>query len=405
VPRVLQSYLALVAGLTLGFAAAAPRAWLAVTALALAALSATLVGRRSVAGVCAVAAVGCTLATRAVETDARCRAVLLRGAPVLARLDYDAGPGAYVRARAVRPCTLDLSLGVDRGRGVAGAYVVVHGGAWPSGRGVRVPDATIVATGPVAMLPALRARAGRTIDRLFGRDAPLARALVVADARAIDASVRDRYADAGLIHALSVSGLHVAIVAGALTLLLRAVRLPASACGPLTVVAVAGYVALIGAPAPAVRAGVMLAAAALSTTLQRPTSPWAVFALGAGAPLVDPRAVTDLGYQLSVAGMAALVAGRHTAAALQALARSPDRVEAPLAPAPPHCGARHAAWVARDAGGRGGRRRVRRRGYGAARGVAFRAGQPGGCGGERGRGTRAHAPTTGTVPRPATGPD
>ncbi len=53
----------------------------------------------------------------------------------------------------------------------------------------------------------------------------------------------------------------------------------------------------------------MRATVALARALQRPTSPWAIFALGALAPLVDPRQVADLGYQLSVAGMAALVAG------------------------------------------------------------------------------------------------
>jgi competence protein ComEC len=106
-----------------------------------------------------------------------------------------------VRARAVRPCALDLTIGVARGR----------------------PG--------------------------------LARALVIADARAVDVAVRDRYADAGLVHALSVSGLHVAIVAGALELLLRAARLPASRAGAAAALGVATYVAVIGAPAPAVRAG------------------------------------------------------------------------------------------------------------------------------------------------------
>jgi len=42
--------------------------------------------------------------------------------------------------------------------------------------------------------------------------------------------------------------------------------------------------------------------------LQRPTSPWAALALGAAAPLVVPATVLDLGYQLSVLGMAGLVA-------------------------------------------------------------------------------------------------
>jgi competence protein ComEC len=204
-------------------------------------------------------------------------------------------------------------------------------------------------TGAVAVLPALRARAGQTLDRLFGPDAALARALVVADARAVDVDVRDRFADAGLVHALSVSGLHVAIVAEALALLLRALRVPARAVGPAAAVAVATYVAMIGAPAAAVRAGTMLAAMAAARTLQRPTSPWAVFAIGAAAPLTDPRRGGGARYQLSVAGMAALVAGRE---AVRACARSGARPSG----RPRAAGRRWAAPSPDGRAGAGGRR-------------------------------------------------
>jgi competence protein ComEC len=52
----------------------------------------------------------------------------------------------------------------------------------------------------------------------------------------------------------------------------------------------------------------MLAAYSLSRSVQRPTSPWAVLAVGAALPLADSTAVLDLGYQLSVVGMIALIA-------------------------------------------------------------------------------------------------
>ena len=68
------------------------------------------------------------------------------------------------------------------------------------------------------------------------------------------------------------------------------------------------YVAAIGAPPPALRSAAMLAVAMLSRSLDRPVSPWAVLALGALIPLYDPHTVTDIGWQLSVAGFAALTA-------------------------------------------------------------------------------------------------
>src|SRR4029078_11759571 len=68
------------------------------------------------------------------------------------------------------------------------------------------------------------------------------------------------------------------------------------------------YIIVIGAPAPAVRSAVMLGASALSRLTQRPTSPWGGLALRAWAAVVNPRIITDLGFQLSVAGLAALIA-------------------------------------------------------------------------------------------------
>ena len=52
----------------------------------------------------------------------------------------------------------------------------------------------------------------------------------------------------------------------------------------------------------------MYASVVASRRLQRPTSPWALLALGATLPLVQPRVVTEIGYHLSVAGMAGLIA-------------------------------------------------------------------------------------------------
>lgn len=171
----------------------------------------------------------------------------------------------------------------------------------------RPPAAT---QGPDAnhLLEGMRDRASHSIDRYFGRDAPMARALLIADQHRIPPEMRDRYARAGMVHMLSISGLHVAIVAGAVILLLQAARIPRGTATLLGVGITAFYVAVIGAPAPAVRSAMMLAIVAASRATQRPTSPWAGLAAGAFAPLIVPRTVLDLGYQLSVVGIAGLIA-------------------------------------------------------------------------------------------------
>ncbi len=158
------------------------------------------------------------------------------------------------------------------------------------------------------MLSSIRARAARSIDRTFGDDAPLARALLIADQRQIPTEMRDRYAGAGLVHMLSISGLHVAVIAAAMELLFQVGRMPRriALLGAFTATGV--YVAVIGAPPPALRSAAMLGVGMVSRLAQRPTSPWAAWAIGAFVPLFVPRTVLDVGYQLSVLGISALVA-------------------------------------------------------------------------------------------------
>jgi competence protein ComEC len=157
------------------------------------------------------------------------------------------------------------------------------------------------------MLGRARARASETIENVFERDAKMAKALLIADQHQITPEMRDRYARAGIIHMLSISGLHVAIIAGAMLLLLRLARFPPSLAALASLVVIVIYVAIIGAPPPAVRSATMLGMSAASAAWQRPTSPWASWAVGAFVPLVQPRTVLDLGYQLSVVGIAGLI--------------------------------------------------------------------------------------------------
>ena len=158
------------------------------------------------------------------------------------------------------------------------------------------------------LLESMRIHASHSIEKIFRRDAPMAKALLIADQHEISPETRDRYARSGMVHMLSISGLHVAIVAGAMMLVLQAMHLSRGMASLVGVVLTCIYVAVIGAPPPAVRSATMLAVVAASKSMQRPTSPWAALAVGAFIPLIVPRTILDLGYQLSVAGIAGLIA-------------------------------------------------------------------------------------------------
>ncbi len=292
------------AGLLLGFAGApAVAAWLSVAVAALAAIA----RRATIAAAALLVAAGAMVAYATARDDARCLAALGTRTAIRVELDDAAEPGSFSRARAVG-CRADVSLAVARGSSRAGFIVVASGDVTRSARGLLVMRATIRAARPGSALTRWRDRAGRRVDAVFGADAPLARALLVADQRGIPVEMRDRYAAAGLTHMLSISGLHVALIAVATDLVFQLLRLSRRRASVATLVVIAAYVAMLGAPPPALRAAVMLAAVVSARLWQRPTSPWAILAIGAAMPLVDPRVARDVGYQLSVAGVAALVA-------------------------------------------------------------------------------------------------
>jgi len=252
---------------------------------------------------------GVVEARHQLQRQATCRARMATQHEMVVRLDHAAAPGGFVSGRATDgACSADAWLSIERGSAEAGATVVAVGSVLATARGLKIGHAAIAITIGRSRLVATRARIGALIDTLFRTDAPLVRALLIADAREIDPDVRDRFAAAGIVHILSVSGLHVAIIALAVQMLARALRASAKAAAAVSIAVTLGYVVIIGAPPPAVRAGVMLGISVVGRMLQRPTSPWAPLALGAAAPLIAPSTVLDLGYQLSVAGMASLIA-------------------------------------------------------------------------------------------------
>ncbi|MGH2901035.1 MAG: ComEC/Rec2 family competence protein, partial [Solirubrobacteraceae bacterium] len=169
-------------------------------------------------------------------------------------------------------------------------------------------DASIVTVGGPGILRRWRSSAGRAIERIFRDDAPLVKALLIADWSELSPEVRDRYAAAGLSHMLSISGLHIAIIAAALELTLELFGVAKRRASIATIVVAVFYVTLIGAPVPAVRSLLMSIAVLASRLIQRPIARWSIVGIGAMHPIVDPRVVVDAGYQLSVIGVAAIIA-------------------------------------------------------------------------------------------------
>lgn len=177
---------------------------------------------------------------------------------------------------------------------------------------------------------ALRDRVAARSAALFGSRAPLVDALVIARRAELDPRLRERYTRSGLAHLLSISGLHVGFLAGWIAVLLRLARLAPSARFWASSALVLGYVWLLGFPAPAARAALMLSLDGVARLRQRAVAPRGTIGLAALAVLIlDPWAVRSVGAWLSVAAVAAVIwAGRATAQSPTAL-----RLVAPAAAA------------------------------------------------------------------------
>ncbi len=303
-PLFAAAVVSYVAGLLLGFAGAGGMAAIAAAA---AAIAAWRLGRLAPAGGALLVAAGILVAGATARDDARCLDTLaLRRALRVELLDA-AEPGMLARGTALA-CHAIVSLAVEQGSARGGSIVTAFGTVIRTQRGLLLQHARLRLPQPGSLLARWRDRAGIRVDALFGSDAALARALLVADQRGIPAETRDRYAAAGLAHMLSISGLHVALIAVAADLVFQLFRLSRRRAHVATLAVIGGYVAMLGAPSPALRAAVMLGVIVVSRRWQRPVSPWSVLAIGAAIPLADPRAVAAVGYQLSVAGVAALIA-------------------------------------------------------------------------------------------------
>lgn len=243
--------------------------------------------------------------------DGHCRGEIVRSDERQFVTDFDLKRGD------TGPALIRTATGACETAAMVRARVPIRGGQWyrtaagaePGARGLSLLATQATPMAQTALRPRLRAAGVRRVDSVFTVDAPIARALLLADMHLIETPLRQRWARAGLVHLLSVSGVHVAIIASALLTLGRAARLSLRNATLLAIGATTIYVVILGLPPPAVRAGVMFGCVLLARLRQRPASEWSVLVLGALLPvLVDPAAPLDLGWQLSVLGVVALAA-------------------------------------------------------------------------------------------------
>ena len=153
----------------------------------------------------------------------------------------------------------------------------------------------------------LRHNLGQRIDRAFGENSDIVRALIIGDRRDMDDDLRDAFSDAGIAHLLAISGLHITIIAGFVAYILRPLmgRLIASGVSVIFIIA---YGVLIGFTPSVARAIIMyaaLCAAPMAGRLSDATTRLAQAFLI--VLLINPLDVGDPGFVLSFMASAGII--------------------------------------------------------------------------------------------------
>ncbi len=169
-------------------------------------------------------------------------------------------------------------------------------------------------------IDALRARVNARIRAaVSGETGEIAVALITGERGGISEGLNQAMRDSGLAHILSISGLHMVIMAGTVFWLVRALLavIPALAlrfpikkwAAGAALFAATFYLALSGAAVPTVRSWIMMSIVLIAVMLDRPALTMRNVALAALAILVvAPESLFDPSFEMSFAAVVALVA-------------------------------------------------------------------------------------------------
>ncbi len=182
-----------------------------------------------------------------------------------------------------------------------------------------VPDSAWRGTGSRAIEALRQAIGARIKAALPGEPGAIATALITGERGGITDATNAAYKNSGLFHILSISGLHMVIMAGAvffsIRLLLAAVpsialRFPIKKWAAVAgIIAALGYLAISGGAFATVRSAVMIVVIFTAVLLDRPALALRNVALSALLILaIFPESLFDAGFQMSFAAVTGLVA-------------------------------------------------------------------------------------------------
>lgn len=152
----------------------------------------------------------------------------------------------------------------------------------------------------------VRAALGKYVDRMFPRNGGIARAFLLGDRSGLSEDDRRSYSDSGAAHLLAISGMHISVLAGAVSLLMS--RFTSRRTSFLaTMLLLIFYGCLIGFTASLTRAIIMFGIFGCASVAGRYSD--SISRLGAALLvylLILPTAILDAGFVLSFAASAGI---------------------------------------------------------------------------------------------------
>ena len=231
----------------------------------------------------------------------------------------EAGDAIRVRATLMPPSGPALPGGYDFGRQAWFQGLGAVGYTWkapeldadadPAPRDLQVWSA----------IERLRQWIGRRITAVLpGDTGAIANALITGQRGGISEATNAAFRDAGLMHVLAISGLHMAIMAGSVFFLVRlllaavpplALRYPIKKwAAAAAMVGALGYLLISGSSFASVRSAIMISIMFLAVILDRPALALRNVAIAALLILLlFPESLFDVGFQMSFAAVVALI--------------------------------------------------------------------------------------------------
>ena len=140
-----------------------------------------------------------------------------------------------------------------------------------------------------------------------GQEGLLSNALVTGDTSMISNYTKRIFKASGVSHIMAVSGLHLSLITGVFSLLLKSIKLKKKIRSVLSILLVLLYMALAGFSGSVVRAGIMMIILFAGNLFSRRADNLNSLGISAFLICLNPYAVTDAGALFSISAVLALV--------------------------------------------------------------------------------------------------